>query len=103
MVTTTRKEDYLGRDLANATPGVTNAKDTLGRDVVAADKDYLGRSLTNIPWAATTAFAVGARVYVAGGTLVATVGGTSGAAAPTAPGTIGGTVVDATVTWQRVE
>jgi len=103
MVTTTRKEDFLGRDLANATPGTTNAKDTLGRDVVAGDKDYLGRSLTNPPWVTLTPYGVGARIYVAGGTLVATVAGTSGASAPTAPGSVGGTVVDATVTWQRVE
>jgi hypothetical protein len=103
MVTTTRKEDYLGRDLVNATPGTSQAKDTFGRDVVAGDKDFLGRSLTTIPWAATTAFAIGARVYIVGGTLVATIGGTSAASAPALPGSVGGTVVDATVTWQRVE
>jgi hypothetical protein len=102
--TTTRKEDFLGRDLANATPGTTQAKDSVGRDIIAGDKDYLGRSLQNIPWVATTAYTVnGTRVYVTGGTLVATVAGTSGAAAPTAPGAVGGTVVDGTVTWQRVE
>jgi hypothetical protein len=103
--TTTRKEDFLGRDLANATPGTTQAKDHLGRDVIAADKDFLGRGLTNPPWTLTTTYPVGARVYVAGGTLVATAitTGISGGTAPTAPGAVGGTVVVGGVTWTRVE
>jgi len=103
MVTTTRKEDYLGRDLTNATPGTSNATDHLGRNVGAGNTDYIGRALTSIPWAATTAFSVGTVAYVAGGELVCTVAGTSGASAPTAPGSVGGTVTDGTVTWQRTE
>jgi hypothetical protein len=103
MVTTTRKEDYLGRDLTNATPGTSNATDHLGRNVAAGNVDYIGRNLTSIPWAATTAFALGTVAYVAGGELVVTTAGTSGASAPTAPGSVGGTVGDGTITWTRTE
>jgi hypothetical protein len=53
-------------------------------------------------WAATTVYAIGARVTVSGGTLEATVAGTSGATVPTNPATVGGTVVDGTVTWKRI-
>lgn len=53
-------------------------------------------------WAATTAYTVGQRVKLTGGTVLeATVAGTSGSTAPTAPGTVGGTVTDGTVTWKR--
>ena len=31
MTTTTRKEDYLGRDLVNETPGTSDATDYAGR------------------------------------------------------------------------
>ena len=104
MVTTTRKEDYLGRNLANATPGTSNATDSIGRAVVTGDKDYLGRALTSRPHAAATAYGVGDVVYLAGGAeLTATVAGTTGAEAPTAPASVGGTVVDGTVTWKRTE
>lgn len=103
MTTTTRKEDYLGRDLTNATPGTSQATDFLGRAVTASDKDFVGRNLTSAPWTATTAYTVGTVVYVAGGELVCTVAGTSAGTAPTAPGSVGGTVVDGTATWQRTE
>ena len=53
-------------------------------------------------WAATTEYAVGDLVYVAGGELKATTGGTSAATAPTVPELVGGTVTDGTVTWTRV-
>lgn len=52
-------------------------------------------------WAATTDYAYGDLVTVAGGTLRATEDGTSGAVAPTAPATVGGTVIDGTVEWTR--
>jgi len=45
MATSTHTHDYLGRELANATPGVTDpVRDFLGR-IVAATVDYLGRTL----------------------------------------------------------
>lgn len=103
MPTTTYKEDNLGRDLVNATPGTSQATDYLGRAVQAGNVDYLGRALTAKPWTLTTATTVGTVVYVAGGELTATVAGTTAGTAPTAPGSVGGTVVDGTVTWQRTE
>jgi hypothetical protein len=92
----------LGRLLTNATPGTSDATDQLGRDVVASDLDFVGRDLVSTTWAGTTAYALGDYVDLSGGeVLVATVAGTSGAGEPTAPA-YGATVVDATVTWQRV-
>ena len=102
MTTTTAKEDFLGCDLVNATPGTSQATDRLGRSVTAGSKDWLGRSLTSVPWAATTAYAKGAVVYVAGGELTCETAGTSIGTAPTAPA-LGATVTDGTVTWRRTE
>lgn len=102
MTTTTSKEDYLGRDLVNATPGTSNATDFLGRAVIAGNKDFVGRALTSIPWTATTAVKVGDIMYVAGGELTCTVAGTTGATAPTAPA-LGATVTDGSATWKRSE
>lgn len=56
---------------------------------------------TPAAWAASTDYAYGDVVTVAGGTLRATEDGTSGATEPTAPATVGGTVVDSTVEWTR--
>ena len=104
MPTTTYKEDYLGRDLVNATPGTSQATDSTGRAVQAGNIDFLGRALTSKPWVIATPYTVGTVVYVAGGELTCTVAGTSHAStAPTAPGSVGGTVVDNTVTWTRTE
>lgn len=104
MTTTTRKDDYLGRSLVNATPGTSQAVDTLGRNVQTGDLDYLGRNLTDKPWAASTATSVGTLVYLSGGQeLTCTTAGTTGATAPTAPGSVGGTVTDGSVTWTRTK
>lgn len=103
MATTTRKEDYLGRDLVNATPGTSQATDSLGRAVSAGDVDFLGRPLTSKPHAISTVYTVGTVVYLAGGAeLTCEVAGTSGGVAPAAPA-LGATVVDGTVTWRRTE
>lgn len=100
MATTTQHEDFLGRELT--TPG-TNSKDFLGR-ATTSTADFVGRSLTVGTWAATTAYTLGTAVELAGGQeIVVTTAGTSGASAPTAPGSIGGTVTDGTVTWTRTE
>lgn len=62
-----------------------------------------GAMATPAAWAATTAYAVGDIRRLSGGAyLRATVAGTSAAAAPSAPDTVGDTVVDGTVTWERV-
>lgn len=53
-------------------------------------------------WTATTVTPVGTLRTVSGATLQATVAGTTSGTAPTAPGAVGGTVTDGTVTWKRV-
>lgn len=54
-------------------------------------------------WKATTAYKVGSMVKLTGGeVLEVKTAGTSGADAPTAPAEVGSTVVDGTVTWERV-
>jgi len=108
MATTTKLQDFLGRWLTNGTPGTTQATDHLGRNVAASNKDFIGRSLTfdnPSAWAQTTEYDAGDRVRLAGGQLLeATVGGTSvTGSAPTAPGSVGGTVNDGTVTWKRIK
>jgi len=105
MATTLRLRDYLGRVLANATPGTTDpVKDYIGRNVQAANLDTFGRTLIATTRANSTAYALGAYVqFVAGNFYVATVGGTSAAAPPSETGIgYGQSLVDGTVTWQRV-
>lgn len=54
-------------------------------------------------WAASTAYSVGDQVSLTGGAVLqATVAGTSGTTEPTAPASVGGTVTDGTVTWERI-
>lgn len=58
---------------------------------------------TAVEWDNATAYAVGDQVVLtAGGSLEATVAGTSGATAPAAPSVLDGTVVDGTVTWKLI-
>lgn len=102
MTTTLFLRDHLLRPLVNATPGTSDATDSLGRDVQAGDLDYIGRPLVATTWAATTAYALDDYVELSTGeVLKATVAGTSDAAEPAAPG-YGETVVDASVTWEQV-
>jgi HK97 family phage major capsid protein len=54
-----------------------------------------------IGWQANTAYALGSRVTVTGGTLYANNAGLSGAAAPENPAAVNGTVVDNDITWKR--
>lgn len=103
VTTTTYKEDYVGRNLVNATPGTSQAVDYLGRAVLAGNKDFLGRLLTSKPYAINTTYPKGTVVYLVGGAeLTCEIAGTSSATPPTAPA-IGATVVDGTVTWRRTE
>ncbi len=114
MTTTTKRQDYLGRWLANANPGTSAATDHLGRAVVTGDKDALGRSLTYdnpSAWATGTAYAAGDLVKPKTGTnydavFVALDAGTSDAETePTWPA-LDGTVVDnagaSQITWKCV-
>lgn len=103
MVTTLNLRDHMGRLLTNATPGTSDATDHLGRDIVTGNLDFVARPLVSTTWAISTAYALGDHVDLSGGeVLVATVAGTSaGVTEPTAPA-YGATVVDNTVTWQRV-
>ena len=104
MATTLRLRDPLGRLLQNATPGTTDpAKDQLGRNVAASDKDHLGRTLIATARANTTAYALGAYVQFAGGKLYkVTVAGTSAASPPAETAAYGATQADGTVTIERV-
>lgn len=105
MATTLRLRDYLGRVLQNATPGTTDpAKDTLGRNVQAGNIDTFGRTLIGTTRANSTVYAAGAYVqFVAGNFYLVTTGGTSAAAPPSETGIgYGQSLVDGTVTLQRV-
>jgi hypothetical protein len=111
VTTTTKLQDYLGRWLSNATPGTTNAGDFLGRNVITGDKDFLGRNLTlsnPAVWVTATAYTVGTycRSVTGANIMLATVAGTSGAAEPAWPATVGGGVDDGASTpklhWVRV-
>lgn len=72
MATTTRGGDFLGRALINDNPGTSTAKDFLGRDVAASNKDGWGRDLVTAPnfppadRANSTAYTAGQRVKVKG-------------------------------------
>jgi hypothetical protein len=105
MATTLRLRDRMGRLLQNATPGTTDpVKDFLGVNVQAGNVNYLGTALNGTTRANTTAYATGAYVqFVAGNYYLVTTGGTSAAAPPSESGIgYGQSLVDGTVTLQRV-
>ena len=104
MATSTAKEDYMGRKLANATPGTTNpVLDYVGRTCATTTTDYMGRTLTSLAWPGAVALSLGVEYWVVGGTLVVTTAGTGAAGAPALPGSVGGTVVSGTATLTRNE
>lgn len=105
MATTLRLRDHLGRDLQNATPGTTDpALDSMGRQVLASNLDYMGRTLIATARANSTAYAAGAYVEFAGGNLYLVTGaGTSAASPPSESGVdYGENLTDGTATLQRV-
>jgi len=104
MATATMKEDYMGRKLANATPGTTDpVKDFVGRNTASTTTDYMGRLLTSLTWPGAVSLPLGTEYWVVGGTLVVTTAGTGAAGAPALPGSVGGTVVSGTATLTRNE
>jgi hypothetical protein len=100
MATTTKREDFLGRDLQAPT---VNALDHLGR-ATTSTADSLGRALRRENRPNTGAVTLGQEIQAnAGGTkYTVTVAGTTGAADPTAPA-VGATVVDGTATFLRTK
>lgn len=99
MATSTKRDDFLGRDLV--TPG-TDVKDFMGR-VATATADYLGRLLTRDVRANSTAVTLGQLLeFTTGQEFTVTVAGTTAAAPPAAPA-VGATVVDGTATLLRTQ
>lgn len=97
MATTTKRDDYLGRDLV--TPA-SDSKDHLGR-VTTSTVDFLGRSLARDLRVNSTAYSLGALIEFSGGEeFTVTTAGTTAASAPTAPA-VGATVADGTATLTR--
>lgn len=99
MATTTKREDYLGRDLV--TPA-SDSKDSLGR-VTTSTADFIGRPLRRDLRANTTAVTLNQEIQFTGGEkFTVTVAGTTAASAPSAPA-VGATVADGTATLLRTK
>jgi len=97
MATTLFRRDHLLRKIQDPTG---TAKDSTGR-LTTSTADYLGRLVVAKVFAGTTAFATNEYIEVAGTTVYkVTVGGTTAAGAPTAPG-YGLTVVSGTATLRQ--
>lgn len=60
-----------------------------------------GKTATPKTWTASTAYALGDYIIRTSKVLECTTAGTSTSSAPTAPGSVGGTVTDGTVVWTR--
>lgn len=69
---------------------------------ITSDQELIDAASNIAAWAATTDYVVGNRVTNSTGVLQATTEGTSAGSAPTNPASVGGTVVDGTVTWVRI-
>lgn len=99
MATTTKREDFLGRDLQTPT---STSKDHLGR-LTTSTADHLGRPLRRDLRANTTAVTLNQELQFAGGNkFVVTVAGTTAAAEPGSPA-VGATVADGTATLRRTK
>lgn len=61
------------------------------------DANFLLNTVIGTAWAASTVYAVGAKVYANGNVYECTVAGTSGSTAPSGTGSV---IVDGTVTWK---
>ena len=97
MATTTKREDYLSRDLV--TPA-SNSLDYLGV-VTTSTADRLGRLLRRDIRANSTAVSLNQEIQFAGGTkYIVTVAGTTAASEPSVPA-VGATVADGTATLLR--
>lgn len=97
MATTTKRDDYLGRDII--TPA-SAAKDFLGRDTTST-VDFLGRALTRDLRVNSTAYGLGALIeFTTGEEFTVTTAGTTAVAQPAAPA-VGETVADGTATLTR--
>ena len=105
MATTLRLRDFLGRDLANATPGTTDpALDFVGREIKAGNVDFMDRGLIATARANSTAYAAGAYVEFASGKLYKVTGaGTSAGSPPSESGVdYGDSLADGTAALERV-
>lgn len=107
MTTTTKMQDHLGRWLVNANPGSSDATDTVGRSVIASNKDYLGRALGFTKpsnWAQSTAKSLGDCVFLSGGAVLqcTTAGTTASGSAPSAPA-LHANITDGSVVWKRIK
>lgn len=72
---------------------------TTGGNVESYKESFTLASQAVAAWAATTAYVSGNTVLTGSTILICSVAGTSGSTAPTPPTTLGGTVVDGSVTW----
>jgi hypothetical protein len=99
MATTTKREDYLGRDLV--TPA-SASKDSLGR-VTTSTADHLGRLLRRDLRVNSTVVALNQELQFAAGTkYTVTVAGTTAVAEPSIPA-VNATVADGTATLRRTK
>lgn len=97
MATTTRREDFLGRDLVAPT---TNAVDFLGR-AVGPTTDSAGRSLRRVIRPVSAAVTLGQEIQVGDGKkYLVTVAGITGASDPSPPA-VGATVADGSAVLRR--
>jgi hypothetical protein len=97
QATTTKRQDYLGRDLLNEG---TTATDYMGL-ATTSTADYTGRLLIRDVRANTTAVSLGQLIqFTTGQDFTVTTAGTTAASPPTVPA-VGATVADGTAVLTR--